>query len=49
MLFSIDQNHIAQINSPKDTEKNGCSIYGILHGKQSHYFDDELRPTLGHM
>jgi len=47
-LFKVDRNYIAQFCYPQNIVENAYSIYGILHGIQSHYFDLELRPSLLH-
>merc|ERR1711990_366161 len=47
-LFSVDRNYITQINFSNTNRKDDESLYRILHGIQSHYFDHELRPSLEH-
>jgi len=48
LLFCLKQNFIAQIIDRKCKRNDKYSIYGMVYGKQSLFFDDELRHIFRH-
>lgn len=48
LFYNVQANYIAQTGDPTGTGSGGSSIYGLLDGGKSKYFNDEIVKTLSH-
>jgi peptidyl-prolyl cis-trans isomerase-like 4 len=48
LFYNVQKDFIAQTGDPENTGRGGSSIYGIVNGEKSKYFDDEISPILRH-
>lgn len=48
LFHSVEKDFIAQAGDPTNTGQGGESIFGLLGGKESRFFEDEIHDTLKH-
>lgn len=48
LFHNVQSNFIVQTGDPTGTGRGGESVYGLMHGDQARFFEDEIREHLKH-
>jgi peptidyl-prolyl cis-trans isomerase-like 4 len=48
LFYDVQKDFLAQTGDPENTGRGGNSVWGIIKGENSRYFEDEIHPTLRH-